>query len=69
MGHGTGRSSGKMEKKVNFTEYNLVLQKLTELRMYVDTMADSVLVGHKESKDEFAKEVTLIAGCIFKLLN
>jgi len=50
---------GKMDKKVNFTEYNTVLQKLSELRRYVDTMAESVFIGHQESKEEFAKEVNV----------
>merc|ERR1719230_2434808 len=49
----------KMDKKVNFTEYNTVLQKLSELRRYVDTMAESVFIGHQESKEEFAKEVNV----------
>merc|ERR1719183_2622154 len=49
----------KIEKKVNFAEYNAVLQKLSELRRYVDTMAESVFIGHQESKEEFAKEVNV----------
>jgi hypothetical protein len=50
---------GRIEKKVNVTDYNLVLQKLSELRRYVDTMAESVFIGHQESKEEFAKEVNV----------
>lgn len=46
----------KIDKKVNFTEYNAILQKLSDLRRYIDTMAESVFVGHKESREEFAKE-------------
>merc|ERR1719424_1749573 len=46
---------GKMDKKVNFAEYNFILQKLTDLRRYIDTMAESVLVGHQESNEAFAK--------------
>jgi hypothetical protein len=49
----------KIDKKVNVTEYHGVLQKLSELRRYIDTMAESVLVGHQESKEEFAKEVNV----------
>jgi len=49
----------KIDKKVNFTEYNAVLQKLSDLRRYIDTMAESVFIGHQESKEEFAKEVNV----------
>ena len=36
-----------------------VLVKISDLRRYIDTMAASVLVGHEESKDEFAKATTV----------
>merc|ERR1719506_1622144 len=49
----------KIDKKVNFAEYNTCLQKLSDLRRYVDTMAESVFIGHQESKEEFAKEVNV----------
>jgi chromosome segregation ATPase len=45
----------KIDKKVNFDQYNAVLQKLSELRKYIDTMAESVFIGHQESQEEFAK--------------
>eukprot|EP00420_Gonyaulax_spinifera_P007724 CAMPEP_0197930728 /NCGR_PEP_ID=MMETSP1439-20131203/105941_1 /TAXON_ID=66791 /ORGANISM="Gonyaulax spinifera, Strain CCMP409" /LENGTH=129 /DNA_ID=CAMNT_0043553433 /DNA_START=23 /DNA_END=409 /DNA_ORIENTATION=- len=44
-------------KKVNWAEYNTVLKKLSELRMYIDTMADSIFIGHREALNgEFAKK-------------
>mmetsp|Transcript_124595 Transcript_124595/g.248620 ORF Transcript_124595/g.248620 Transcript_124595/m.248620 type:complete len:425 (+) Transcript_124595:411-1685(+) len=44
-------------KKVNWTEYNTVLQKLADLRRYVDTMADSIFVGHINALNgQFAKK-------------
>lgn len=44
-------------KKVNWQEYNTVLKKLSDLRQYVDTMAGSVFIGHREALNaEFAKK-------------
>lgn len=50
---------GKIDKKVNIADYNSVLQKIIDIRRYVDTMAESVFIGHQESKEEFAKEVNV----------
>eukprot|EP00927_Polykrikos_kofoidii_P066349 TRINITY_DN61966_c0_g1_i1.p1 TRINITY_DN61966_c0_g1~~TRINITY_DN61966_c0_g1_i1.p1 ORF type:complete len:536 (+),score=141.23 TRINITY_DN61966_c0_g1_i1:100-1707(+) len=44
-------------KKVNWTEYNTVLKKLSDLRQYIDTMAESVFIGHRDAlNSEFAKK-------------
>jgi hypothetical protein len=44
-------------KKVNWTEYNIVLKKLSDLRHYLDTMAESIFIGHREAlNQEFAKK-------------
>lgn len=44
-------------KKVNWSEYNAILKKLSELRQYIDTMAGSVFIGHREALNrEFAKK-------------
>jgi len=46
-----------ISKKVNWAEYNAVLKKLAELRQYIDTMADSVFIGHINALNgEFAKK-------------
>jgi hypothetical protein len=45
-----------INKKVNFDQYNSVLHKLSDLRKYIDTMAESVFIGHQESQQEYAKE-------------
>lgn len=46
-----------MGKKVNWTDYNTVLQKLSDLRRYIDTMADSIFVGHINALNgQFAKK-------------
>merc|ERR1719473_865310 len=36
-------------KKVNWHEYNTVLKKLSDLRNYIDTMAESVFIGHRDA--------------------
>jgi len=44
-------------KKVNWTEYNTVLKKLSDLRLYTETLADEVFIGHREALNrEFAKK-------------
>lgn len=46
-----------MTKKVNWTEYNSVLKKLSELRAYIDNTAQSVFVGHRDAlNQEFARK-------------
>jgi len=50
-----------INKKVNWTDFNTVLKKLSDLRQYVDTMAESVFVGHKDSmNNEFAKKADAV---------
>jgi len=47
----------KIEKKVNWNEYNVVMKKLSDLRQYIDTMAESVFIGHRDAlNSEFAKK-------------
>ncbi|CAE7262258.1 unnamed protein product, partial [Symbiodinium sp. KB8] len=44
-------------KKVNWAEYNAVLKKLSDLRQYVDGMAESVFIGQREAlESEFSKK-------------
>jgi len=44
-------------KKVNWKEYNTVLEKVAELRQYLDTMAESIFIGHRDAlNSEFAKK-------------
>lgn len=46
-----------MAKKVNWSEYNTVIKKLSDLRQYIDTMAESVFLGHRDAlNSEFAKK-------------
>lgn len=46
-----------LAKKVNWTEYNTILKKLADLRVYIDTMAGSVFIGHRDLLlQEFAKK-------------
>jgi len=48
---------GQINKKVNWTEYNAVLKKLSDLRQYLDTMADSIFINHREALNgEFRKK-------------
>lgn len=48
---------GLLGKKVNWTEHNAVLKKLADLRLYIDTMAESVFIGHRDAlNSEFAKK-------------
>mmetsp|Transcript_59678 Transcript_59678/g.121673 ORF Transcript_59678/g.121673 Transcript_59678/m.121673 type:complete len:534 (+) Transcript_59678:151-1752(+) len=47
----------KISNKVNWSEHNTVLKKLSELRQYIDTMAESVFIGHRDALNgEFAKK-------------
>jgi len=46
-----------ISKKVNWVEYNAVLKKVSDLRMYLDTMAEDIFIGHREALNgEFAKK-------------
>jgi len=48
---------GLIGKKVNWKEYNTVLEKISELRKYLDTMAESIFIGHRDAlNSEFAKK-------------
>jgi hypothetical protein len=48
---------GQIAKKVSCLEFNAVLNKMTELRKYLDTMAESIFVGHREAlNSEFNKK-------------
>lgn len=48
---------GQIGKKVGMLEFNSVLKKLTELRHYIDAMAESVFISHRDSlKQEFSKK-------------
>lgn len=51
----------KLAKKVSWTDYNSVLTKLLELRQHVDTMAESVFVGHRNLlKGEISKKADVL---------
>mmetsp|Transcript_90409 Transcript_90409/g.286499 ORF Transcript_90409/g.286499 Transcript_90409/m.286499 type:complete len:538 (-) Transcript_90409:41-1654(-) len=46
-----------LSKKVNWAEYNAVLKKIADLRMYLDTMAEDIFIGHREALNgEFFKK-------------
>lgn len=48
---------GQISKKVSWAEFNNVMKKLADLRQYIDTMADSVFIGHRDALNgEFAKK-------------
>merc|ERR1711959_345833 len=48
---------GMISKKVNWSEYHQVLSKISELRSYIDTTAESVFIGHREAlHQEFARK-------------
>lgn len=48
---------GQLGKKVSWHEHNSVLKKLADLRQYVDAMAESVFLGHRDTLNaEFAKK-------------
>lgn len=53
---------GLIGKKVNWTDHSAVLKKLTELRQYVDTMAQSMFVGHAE---QIKGEISMKADSAF----
>jgi len=47
----------RLDKKVNWKDHNAALSKLAELRQYMDTMANSIFIGHLEALNgEFAKK-------------
>mmetsp|Transcript_99885 Transcript_99885/g.177790 ORF Transcript_99885/g.177790 Transcript_99885/m.177790 type:complete len:516 (+) Transcript_99885:54-1601(+) len=46
-----------LKKKVNWSDYNAVMKKLSDLRQYIDTMAESVFLGQREAlESEFSKK-------------
>lgn len=46
-----------VSKKVNWSDYQTVLKRMSDLRQYVDSMAESVFIGHREAlESEFAKK-------------
>jgi DNA repair exonuclease SbcCD ATPase subunit len=48
---------GMISKKVNWSEYHHVLGKISELRSYIDTTAESVFIGHRDAlHQEFARK-------------
>jgi len=48
---------GMIGKKVNWSEYHQVLSKISELRSYIDTTAESVFIGHRDAlHQEFARK-------------
>lgn len=48
---------GMISKKVNWSEYHHVLSKISELRSYIDTTAESVFIGHRDAlHQEFARK-------------
>jgi len=48
---------GMISKKVNWSEYHHVLSKISELRTYIDTTAESVFIGHRDAlHQEFARK-------------
>jgi len=48
---------GQINKRVSWAEFNSVMKKMADLRQYIDTMADSVFIGHREALNgEFAKK-------------
>merc|ERR1719160_1380625 len=48
---------GMISKKVNWSEYHHVLGKISELRTYIDTTAESVFIGHRDAlHQEFARK-------------
>jgi len=48
---------GMISKKVNWSEYQHVLSKVSELRSYIDTTAESVFIGHRDAlHQEFSRK-------------
>eukprot|EP00931_Biecheleriopsis_adriatica_P090679 TRINITY_DN64620_c0_g1_i1.p1 TRINITY_DN64620_c0_g1~~TRINITY_DN64620_c0_g1_i1.p1 ORF type:complete len:562 (+),score=149.22 TRINITY_DN64620_c0_g1_i1:60-1745(+) len=46
-----------LAKKVSWAEYNAVVKKLSDLRQYIDSMAESVFIGQREAlESEFSKK-------------
>lgn len=46
-----------VSKKVNWSDYQTVLKRMSDLRQYVDSMAESVFIGHREAlESEFTKK-------------
>merc|ERR1719454_683521 len=46
-----------INKKVNWTDYQYLMGKLTELRTYIDHTAESVFLGHRDAlQQEFARK-------------
>lgn len=53
----TSQLSERVDSKVSWAEHNAVLKKLSDLRLYVETMANETFVGHLGAlKAEFAKK-------------
>eukprot|EP00928_Gymnodinium_smaydae_P098023 TRINITY_DN9016_c0_g1_i2.p1 TRINITY_DN9016_c0_g1~~TRINITY_DN9016_c0_g1_i2.p1 ORF type:complete len:582 (+),score=125.31 TRINITY_DN9016_c0_g1_i2:121-1746(+) len=47
-------------KKVNWAEHHSVLERLTELKQYIDVMSESVFVGHQNALNaEFGKKADI----------
>jgi len=46
-----------ISKKVNWSDWQVLMKKMGDLRQYLDTMAESVFVGHRQALNgEFAKK-------------
>lgn len=53
----TSQLSERVDKKVSWAEHNAVLKRLSDLRLYVETMANETFVGHREALNaEFGKK-------------
>lgn len=47
----------QLAKRITWAEFNSVIKKLADLKHYIDTMAESVFIGHREALfGEFAKK-------------
>ncbi len=38
----------QLAKRITWAEFNSVIKKLADLKHYIDTMAESVFIGHRE---------------------
>mmetsp|Transcript_6140 Transcript_6140/g.14250 ORF Transcript_6140/g.14250 Transcript_6140/m.14250 type:complete len:531 (-) Transcript_6140:17-1609(-) len=53
---------GQIAKRVSRSEYNHVIKKLADLRLYIETMAESVFIGHREALDgKFAEKADQVS--------
>jgi len=46
-----------LKRKVNWSDYNAMMKKMSDLRQYIDSMAESVFLGQREAlESEFSKK-------------